>query len=209
MTSGSLVAHPRPLPLQGVRVRHGQRSAVAVAALEGHEGWAAVAEFVEAEGKLALRRVELVPECELPQRGPEYRAMLPNPRPAPTDQIGVGHMRAVSFSSLHHAVFLASSRLQDIVAVRNEPRRQGRPRNPDAYWAKWASRYVDACAESSSPIKHLADQDSRPAEEVRDIVHQCRTRGFLTKVGRGRSGGHLTDKARKTLAAFDPGEATT
>ena len=118
-------------------------------------------------------------------------------------------MRALSFSAVHDAVFLAADRLQDVIEVKAEQRQPGRPRRPASYWAVWAKRYVDACVESDKPIQHLAERFGHGDDQVRDIIHQCRVRKFLTKVGRGRSGGRLTDLAVETLASLGEAEAET
>jgi hypothetical protein len=71
----------------------------------------------------------------------------------------------------------------------------------DRYWATWASHYVRACERAPrSPIAALAEQFGMERSQVRDTIHNCRAKGYLTGRGsQGRSGGQLTEKARLAL----------
>lgn len=91
-------------------------------------------------------------------------------------------------------------------------RRPGRAGRPDSFYLGWAVAYVDRLAAGSlSPIRDLAADppeeitgyvsDGRTVSEatVRDLIHQARTRGLLTRSPIGRAGGELTPKAEQLL----------
>jgi hypothetical protein len=75
---------------------------------------------------------------------------------------------------------------------------RGRKPQPDKFYAQLASDYLDECP-FGRPIAYLAEQRGLPINTVRDLIHYCRTHGFLTKVGRGKRGGELTPKAQALL----------
>ena len=85
--------------------------------------------------------------------------------------------------------------------VVDAPPRVGRSGRPDSFYAQYAAAYVDAIANGSkSPVKDVAVQLNEQPEYVRDVLHNARRRGLLTRPPKGRSGGQLTDKARAVLA---------
>jgi hypothetical protein len=91
-------------------------------------------------------------------------------------------------------------------------RRPGRPGRPDSYYLAWAKAYVERLAEGSRrPVKDLVEHppvrisgyisDGGEISEatIRDLVHEARERGLLTRSPKGRPGGELTPKARQIL----------
>jgi hypothetical protein len=99
-------------------------------------------------------------------------------------------------------------RLRAIANLHLATRREVRGRLPDptrarhrddSYWASWAAHYTRIAESSRSPIADLADKFDEDRDHVRDTIHACRARGFLTKGTAGVPGGQLTDKARKAL----------
>jgi hypothetical protein len=85
--------------------------------------------------------------------------------------------------------------------------RSGRSGRSDDYYLDWAVRYIDRINRGSrSPVADLATQyDMRP-EQVRDILHQARSRDLLTKGTRGKAAGMLTDKGKDLFQRRQPAE---
>ncbi len=78
--------------------------------------------------------------------------------------------------------------------------RPGTAGRPDRYFAEWAFAYAKKLAEGSrSPIKDLAAEHGRTAGQVRDLIHDARVRGLLSKERQGRAAGSLTPKAIQLL----------
>jgi hypothetical protein len=64
------------------------------------------------------------------------------------------------------------------------------------YWATWAAAYQRALEDHPrSPVAWLAEQHGLERGRVRDLIHQCRAKGYLTEGSRGRGGGQMTPKA--------------
>jgi hypothetical protein len=91
-------------------------------------------------------------------------------------------------------------------------RRPGRAGRSDSFYLAWAVGYVERLgAGSRRPVKDLAEHppkiirgyisDGNLTSEatVRDIIHQARERGLLTRSPAGRPGGELTPKAKQIL----------
>lgn len=76
-------------------------------------------------------------------------------------------------------------------------RRRGRP---DRFYARLAAGYLRAWEHGSRrPVAELADQHGVPQPQMRDMLHEARERGLLTKGDPGKSGGALTAPARALL----------
>lgn len=88
---------------------------------------------------------------------------------------------------------------------RRRVRRPGRAGTPDADYADWAKRYVDAMELAPrAPVKHLIEmerQAGRHATEaqVRAYISKARRRGLLTPAPSGQPGGQLTPLAQQVL----------
>lgn len=86
-----------------------------------------------------------------------------------------------------------------------EPRRPGRRGHSDRFYAELAAAYVAIVEQGSRAVirdltKQLAEQGMHyTPEAVRDLIHDARDRGVLTRSLRGRAGGQLTDEARALL----------
>jgi hypothetical protein len=82
-----------------------------------------------------------------------------------------------------------------------EPRRPGRRGRNDEFYADIALRYWLLMADgNSTPTAALARQMSYSPQRIRDLVHEARSRGLLTKSPPGRAGGELTPKTQELLA---------
>lgn len=76
-------------------------------------------------------------------------------------------------------------------------RRRGRP---DKFYAHLADQYARACEHRSRrPVADLAERYGVPQPQMRDMLHEARERGLLTKGDPGRSGGELTPLALTML----------
>lgn len=89
-------------------------------------------------------------------------------------------------------------------------KRPGRAGRPDAFYALWAQRYVDALAiDASKPVKVLVDQGAAVGEhltpqQVRWYLTEARKRGLLTPAPSGGAGGELTPKGAQLLDGMEP-----
>lgn len=84
-----------------------------------------------------------------------------------------------------------------------DPKRMGRRRKDDAFYAMWAKRYVDALEEDPKrPVAWIVEHHDEHTTEaaVRGYVNKARVRKLLTKAPKGKPGGHLTNKAKAILA---------
>ena len=80
---------------------------------------------------------------------------------------------------------------------RRSPGRPGSSGRPDGYYLEIAVAYSEAG--TRHPNVAAAKQTGYSREYVRDAVAECRRRDLLTKALPGRSGGELTDKAKRLL----------
>jgi hypothetical protein len=72
----------------------------------------------------------------------------------------------------------------------------GRKGNPDEHYLPVAIRYAELVASGDrSPVATLASQLQQSQSQARDLIHETRRRGLLTKGQQGRSAGVLTEKA--------------
>jgi hypothetical protein len=70
----------------------------------------------------------------------------------------------------------------------------------DAFYAALASEYLAAVAEGMrGPVKRLAARRRQTPARMRDMVHEARDRGLLSRGEPGRPGGHLLPAAIKIL----------
>jgi hypothetical protein len=80
--------------------------------------------------------------------------------------------------------------------------RPGRRGRPDYDYAVLAEKYVRLLSERR-PIEVLAEREQISPAHVRNMLHEARRRELLTRVGQGRAGGELTEKAMRELEAND------
>ena len=73
----------------------------------------------------------------------------------------------------------------------------------DAFYAALAAAYVQRLAAGSvTPVKDLAAKRGEPASRVRDLLHEARLRGLLSKGEAGKRGGYLLPRARQVLGGM-------
>lgn len=78
------------------------------------------------------------------------------------------------------------------------------PGTPE-YYAAWAEAYVAAVAKQPRrPIAALADERGLARSVVRDLIHSCRTHGYLTAGMHGRASGRLSRRALEVLEQLVP-----
>jgi hypothetical protein len=78
--------------------------------------------------------------------------------------------------------------------------RPGARGKPDEDYARAAAEYVRFVAEGErAPLRSLAGVLHVSESRARNIVHEARVRGLLTKTQPGRRGGRLTAKAQRLL----------
>ena len=77
----------------------------------------------------------------------------------------------------------------------------------DAWYALLAARYVELHSLGiKNPNEVIAGQDYLSVKAITNYLSEARRRGLLTKVGQGRPGGELTDKAIALLEDHNHGE---
>lgn len=118
------------------------------------------------------------------------------------DLIDAARTRVEAIRALHREV--AERRGTDLArwsswaAGELEPQRRGRD---DRAYAVVAANYVErVAARSPHPVEDVAAALFLSPSQVRNLLYEARRRDLLTRAGRGRAGGHLTDKARDLLA---------
>jgi hypothetical protein len=78
----------------------------------------------------------------------------------------------------------------------------------DGEYAVLADEYVRRSLGSRTPVRDVATKYGLEATQVRDLLQEARRRDLLTRPGRGRAGGTLTDRGRNALASADRTQAT-
>jgi hypothetical protein len=106
-------------------------------------------------------------------------------------------LRAVPLGQLRSVVNLHLASRREVRGRLPDPTRA--KRHDNQYYATWAAHYARAAESSPRPIVYLADKFDMDRGQVRDVIHACRRRGFLTPATRGIAGGHLTDQALHEL----------
>ena len=178
--------------------------------IEGSDGWYVSAVFVPEGEQLVMAELKVFPG----PRAEGRRAARRKPgewsqRPEaleglPPGGVSARLLRCIRLTDLLQVV---ASALPDPAAAEPRPSggssrvgRPGTPGRPDRYYAEWAFRYAKKLAEGSrSPIKDLAAEHGRNPGQVRDLIHDARVRGLLSKERQGRAAGSLTPKAIQLL----------
>ncbi len=80
------------------------------------------------------------------------------------------------------------------------PRSERGTGRPDWFFARLAVEYADAVATGSRrPVAELAARRHFTPEKIRDMLHEARERGLLSKGRRGVAGGEPTPRAKELL----------
>jgi hypothetical protein len=90
--------------------------------------------------------------------------------------------------------------LPGIRALVRRPRARRSVGRDDDFYARLAAQYVERISAGSiTPVKDIADQRSDTTAHIRDLLHEARERGLLTKGTTGKSAGALTPRALAVL----------
>ncbi len=178
--------------------------------IEGAGGWYVSAVFLQEGDQLVMAELKVFPG---PRMGEGRRTAKRRPgewsgRPDALDTVPDGGvsarlLRCIRLSDLQELVAASLSDHGDdgpasgLLAGIGRPGTAGRP---DRYFAEWAFAYAKKLAEGSrSPIKDLAAEHGRSPGQVRDLIHDARVRGLLSRERQGRAAGSLTAKAIRLL----------
>jgi len=182
--------------------------------IDGADGWYVSAVFLEEAGQLVMAELKV-----FPGPGPKYdgrRSARRKPgewsgrqdalKEVPDGGVSARLLRCIRLTDLQQLVMSELSGTAS-AAVAPGGARVGRPGSagrPDRQYAEWAFRYAKKLAEGSrSPIKDLAAEHDRSPGQVRDLIHDARVRGLLSKERQGRAAGSLTPKAIQLLKGED------
>ncbi|MDP8975154.1 MAG: hypothetical protein M3N28_02075 [Actinomycetota bacterium] len=183
--------------------------------IDGSDGWYVSAIFLEEEGQLVMAELKVFPGPGSRSDGRRGARRKPGDwsgrqdalREVPDGGVSARLLRCIRLTDLQQLVM---SELPATSGASGQPTRSarvGRPGSagrPDRQYAEWAFRYAKKLAEGSrSPIKDLAAEHGRSPGQVRDLIHDARVRGLLSKERQGRAAGSLTPKAIQLLRGDD------
>ena len=184
-------------------------------AIDGADGWYVSAVFLEEGGQLVMAELKVFPgpgpksdNRRSARRKPGEWSGRPDAlQGVPDGGVSARLLRCIRLTDLQQLVM---SELPVTPSPEGKPSgtaRVGRPGSagrPDRQYAEWAFRYAKKLAEGSrSPIKDLAAEHDRSPGQVRDLIHDARVRGLLSKERQGRAAGSLTPKAIQLLRGED------
>ena len=178
--------------------------------IEGASGWYVSAVFLQEGDQLVMAELKVFPG---PKPGDGRRAARRKPgewsgrrdalESVPDGGVSARLLRCIRLTDLQQLVAESLPEPSDLRPSSAAPARVGRPGSagrPDRYFAEWAFAYAKKLAEGSrSPIKDLAAEHGRTPGQVRDLIHDARVRGLLSKERQGRAAGSLTPKAIRLL----------
>lgn len=78
-------------------------------------------------------------------------------------------------------------------------RRTGRKGTDERVYAEAAAVYARLVSEGPKPIERMAEELTCSKAQARNLVAKAREKSLLTKVGQGKAGGELTQKAHDIL----------
>jgi len=181
--------------------------------IDGADGWYVSAVFLEEGGQLVMAELKVFPgpgpgadgRRGARRKPGEWSGRQDALREVPDGGVSARLLRCIRLTDLQQLVMselATSSEGQPSGSARvGRPGSAGRP---DRQYAEWAFRYAKKLAEGSrSPIKDLAAEHGRSAGQVRDLIHDARVRGLLSKERQGRAAGSLTPKAIQLLRGDD------
>jgi hypothetical protein len=179
--------------------------------IEGSGGWYVSAVFLQEGEQLVMAELKVFPGPAARHEGRRTGRRKPGEwsgrhdalDDVPDGGVSARLLRCIRLTDLQQ---LVASSLSDGPGLDGQSpgrARVGRPGSagrPDRQYAEWAFRYAKKLAEGSrSPIKDLAAEHGRSPGQVRDLIHDARVRGLLSKERQGRAAGSLTPKAIRLL----------
>lgn len=151
--------------------------------------------------------------AKVPRRGLERRLLGKVPVGRFVPQVLAGLSEAAAYqgdrlgtpgSFVPHGQWVTTHLLERVPGMAGLARRPRQRRNvgrDDGFYARLAAQYVERIrAGSSTPVKDIAEQRSDTAAHIRDLLHESRQRGLLTKGASGKSEGALTPRAASLLS---------
>lgn len=184
--------------------------------IDGADGWYVSAVFLQEGEQLVMAELKVFPGPgpsaegrRMARRRPgEWSGRQDALEDVPDGGVSARLLRCIRLTDLQHLVMSklgtgssADGRQGGGAARVGRPGSAGRP---DRQYAEWAFRYAKKLAEGSrSPIKDLAAEHGRNPGQVRDLIHDARVRGLLSKERQGRAAGSLTPKAIRILRGED------
>ena len=179
--------------------------------IDGADGWYVSALFLQEGEQLVMAELKVFPGPG--PRGDGRRAARRRPgewtghpealEEVPDGGVSARLLRCIRLTDLQQLVMAHLPEAAAGDGQASGAARVGRPGSagrPDRQYAEWAFRYAKKLAEGSrSPIKDLAAEHGRSPGQVRDLIHDARVRGLLSKERQGRAAGSLTPKAIRLL----------
>jgi hypothetical protein len=147
---------------------------------------------------------------KVPRRGLERRTLqhkVPVGRFVPQVLAGLSEaeaLRAGGYKGPISVAMMVSTTLLALLpgvrALVRRPRARRSVGRDDDFYARLAAQYVERIsAGSTTPVKDIAEQRSDSTAHIRDLLHEARERGLLTKGTSGKSAGVLTPRALTLL----------
>ena len=201
--------HEPPEPAGNVAVDAASGRVLCELPIEGSQGWYVSAVFVPQGDELVMAELKVFPgpgtsDSRRTKRRPgDWSGRGDALAALPEGGVSARLLRCIRLTDLHQLVAAAVHEPDDDASPTGPLGRIGRPGSavrPDRYFAEWAFAYAKKLAEGSrSPIKDLAAEHGRSPGQVRDLIHDARVRGLLSRERQGRAAGSLTPKAIRLL----------
>ena len=185
-------------------------------AIDGADGWYVSAVFLQEGEQLVMAELKVFPGPGAGTDGRRTSRRKPGDwsgrqdalEHVPDGGVSARLLRCIRLTDLHQLVLSSIPHGSDLhpqpAGSRARVGRPGSAGRPDRHYAEWAFRYAKKLAEGSrSPIKDLAAEHGRNPGQVRDLIHDARVRGLLSKERQGRAAGSPTPKAIRILRGQD------
>ena len=191
------------------------------APLEDAPGWYVYALFLVQDGHLVIGELRIFPGDPATRH-----RMKGGRRPAPIgewqnhrediDVLPIGGLTSSVLRTVRTGELLAHAHakvrdhasfpdpLPAATALADAPLRVGRAGRGDLFYARWAAWYCQEIG-GHAPVAVLAARHGLKREQVRDILHEARRRGLLSRGRKGAASGALTEKAQRLLREGEEG----
>ena len=202
--------HEPPEPAGNVAVDAASGRVLCELPIEGSQGWYVSAVFLPQGDELVMAELKVFPgpgasDVKRTKRRPgDWSGRSDALTGLPDGGVSARLLRCIRLTDLQHLVVAtlaqrAEAKPRDSL-VNARVGRPGSGGRSDRFYARWAFDYAKKLAEGSrSPIKDLAAERNMSQGQVRDLIHDARVRGLLSKERQGRAAGSLTDKAIRLL----------
>lgn len=160
----------------------------------GHPDWVTAASFFVRDG-LQLLALKIMFASRRTWPPPEVPLTTPVIRAVRIEQL---YRRARGYLSIAEHVGIDIG--TDATEFRKKPRPGPRGRG-DRFYSRLAAKYLELVETSPTPTRDLGRAYKVSHSRARDLLHEARSRGLLTKTKQGQRGGQLTAKAHNLLIA--------